>query len=405
MAMGEQLKIVLVGIGGYGNTYVSALLNQSGERTWQLQGVVDPLACKATGYAALQALGLPFYDSMDEFYAENSADLALISSPIQYHCAQTCAALQHGSNVLCEKPVSAVIQEVERMIAARDAAKRFVAIGYQWSFHTAIQAFKADVLAGLFGRPKRLRTMVLWPRNDKYYGRNNWAGALQSSQGDWILDSPVNNACAHYLHNMLYVIGPAVDRSATPISVQAELYRANPISNYDTAAMRVMTSCGVEILFYTTHAVTRSRGPEFLYEFEKATVSYGLSSKTLQADFHDGGSKNYGSLDGQVPNKLWDAIAACRGEKSIACGLEAAKMHTLCVNGAQDSVPAIKDFPSSWVYKAGVPGNQFRVMPGLADLMPAAYDAGVLLSEQQPQTWSQLGRVVSLRDYRSFPSQ
>ena len=402
--MSEQVSIVLVGIGGYGNTYVSALLGQSGEKSWRLAGVVDPLASKAPGFAALQALDVPFYATLDEFYAGNSADLAVIASPIQYHCTQTCTALRHGSNVLCEKPVSAVIQEVEQMIAARDHADRFVGIGYQWSFHPVIQAFKADVLTGLFGRPIRLRTMVLWPRNDKYYGRNNWAGALQSSRGDWILDSPVNNACAHYLHNMLYVIGPTVDRSAVPATVQAELYRANPITNYDTAALRVMTTCGAEILFYTTHAVTRNRGPEFVFEFEKGTVTFNYKSKLLRAIFSDGSSKDYGCPDTQITTKLWDAIAACRGEKKIVCGLEAAMMHTLCVNGAQDSVPAVKDFPPSWVYKAGVPGNQFRVMPGLADLMPAAYDAGLLLSDYQAQPWSQLGRVVSLDNYHRFPS-
>lgn len=402
--MSEQVSIVLVGIGGYGNTYVSALL-QSEDKSWRLAGVVDPLASKAPGYATLQELKLPFYASMEEFYAENSADLAVIASPIQYHCAQTCTALQHGSNVLCEKPISAVIQEVEQMIAARDRADRFVGIGYQWSFNPVTQAFKADVLAGLFGRPIRLRTMALWPRNDRYYGRNNWAGALQSPKGDWILDSPVNNACAHYLHNMLYVIGPAVDRSAAPATIQAELYRANPITNYDTAALRVMTTCGAEILFYTTHAVTRSCGPEYIFEFEKGTVTYEYKTRIVRATFRDGGSKEYGCPDTQSHTKLWDAIAACRGERQIVCGLEASMMHTLCVNGAQDSVPAVKDFPASWVYKAGVPGSQVRAMPGLADLMPAAYEAGKLMSEVQEQSWSQLGCVVPLRNYHHFPSR
>lgn len=402
--MSEQVSIVLVGIGGYGNTYVSALL-QSEDKSWRLAGVIDPLASKAPNYAALQELKLPFYATMEEFYAENSADLAVIASPIQFHCAQTCAALEHGSNVLCEKPISAVIQEVEQMIAARDRANRFVAIGYQWSFHPVTQALKADVLAGLFGRPIRLRTMALWPRTDKYYGRNNWAGALQSPKGDWILDSPVNNACAHYLHNMLYVIGSAVDRSAAPATIQAELYRANPITNYDTAALRVMTTCGAEILFYTTHAVSRSLGPEYIFEFEKGTVTYEYKTRIVRATFRDGSSKEYGCPDSHYTTKLWDAIAACRGERQIVCGLEASMMHTLCVNGAQDSVPAVKEFPASWVYKAGVPGSQVRVMPGLAEQMLAAYKAGKLTSEVQEQSWSQLGDVVPLRNYHHFPSR
>ncbi|MGB9682284.1 MAG: Gfo/Idh/MocA family oxidoreductase [bacterium] len=38
---------------------------------------------------------------------------------VEFHCRQTCMALNNGSNVLCEKPVAAV-QEVQEMIETRD---------------------------------------------------------------------------------------------------------------------------------------------------------------------------------------------------------------------------------------------------------------------------------------------
>ena len=41
---------------------------------------------------------------------------------------------------------------------------------------------------------------------------------------------------------MLYVLGKTPDTSAQPHSVTAELYRANPIENYDTAAIRCTTA-------------------------------------------------------------------------------------------------------------------------------------------------------------------
>ncbi len=44
-------------------------------------------------------------------------------------------------------------------------------------------------------------------------------------QGRLVLDSPVNNACSHYLHNMFYVLGDRLDRSDQPKWVTAELYR------------------------------------------------------------------------------------------------------------------------------------------------------------------------------------
>jgi predicted dehydrogenase len=396
-------KIVLVGIGGYGGQYVMALTNWKGDRDWEVVGIVDPMAEKAQRRTEALALCNRVYKTLDEFYAEQQADLAVIASPIQYHCAQTCAALAHGTNVLCEKPICAVIQQAYEMIEARDKSNgKFVAIGYQWSFSPQMQALKADILAGMYGAPKRLKTIALWPRTDTYYGRNNWAGGLKSANGDWILDSPVNNATAHYLHNMLYVTGPAVDCSATPVSVQAELYRANPITNYDTAALRVMTDNGAEILFYTTHAVSRLRGPEFVYEFEKGTVYYDTRKRRMWSVMNDGAVKEYGNPHQGVEFKLGNSIKASLGEGGIVCGPEAAMMHTLCMNGAQESVPSVGEFPWRDVYKAGAPGSQVRVMTGLAEQMEGAYDANLLPGEYQPMPWTQVGRKVSLTDYKSF---
>ena len=48
-----------------------------------------------------------------------------------------------------------------------------------------------------------------WPRYFNYYARNNWAGKL-AMNGTWVFDSPVNNACAHYLNLALFWAGAAI---------------------------------------------------------------------------------------------------------------------------------------------------------------------------------------------------
>src|SRR5690606_23790349 len=137
----------------------------------------------------------------------------------------------------CEKPLSATVDEALAMIEARDRANRTVAVGYQLSYSKKIQALKQDMMNGVFGKPIRFRTMALWPRADSYYDRA-WAGRIQDDHGRLIFDSVANNATAHYIHNMFYVLGKEIDRSAQPARVTAELYRARLIQNYDTAVMR-----------------------------------------------------------------------------------------------------------------------------------------------------------------------
>ncbi len=286
--MTTRVSVVLSGIGGYGGQYLDALLDPASQDRVELVGAVDPFPERCARLAELRARGVPVFPSLQAFYAQASAELAIISAPIHEHCPQTCLALEHGSHVLCEKPLAATVQDADRMIEARDRAGRQAAIGYQWSFCPAILDLKRDILAGRFGQARRLTTVVLWPRTQDYYRRNAWAGRQKSVDGAWVLDSPVNNAAAHYLHNMLFVLGEAVDRSAGLDRAQAELYRANPIENYDTAALRCFTDGGAEVLFYTSHAVSENVGPQFVFEFERGVVRLDGLDGVINATLEDG---------------------------------------------------------------------------------------------------------------------
>jgi len=41
-------------------------------------------------------------------------------------------------------------------------------IGYQWSYSEGIQSLKKDILSGLFGKPIRMKSLCLWPRDFAY---------------------------------------------------------------------------------------------------------------------------------------------------------------------------------------------------------------------------------------------
>lgn len=400
----KSVSIALVAIGGYGRFYVQALLDKTDPECYSIEGIVDPFADRCARLDELKAKNIPVYDTLDEFYANHSAELVTLASPIQLHCPQTCQALANGSNVLSEKPLGTSIQEAAQMIEARDKAGLNVGIGYQWSYSAAIQELKGDILNGRFGKPIRLTTIVLWPRNAKYYGRNNWAGAKQDGDGNWILDSPVNNATAHYLHNMYYVLGREVDSSARPAKLTAELYRANDITNFDTGAMRSVTEDGVEVLYYASHAVRDPQGPVFMYEFENGTVHYEGKNSFIHAKFADGTLKDYGDPFYRPENKLWDSMKAVRGEKKIVCPPEAAASQTLAVNGMQESKPEIVEFPKDLVVVEGEPGEQLTLVEGLgADLM-SCYDEARLPSELG-FAWAAAGKEVDLTDYDRFPRE
>jgi len=391
------MNIVLVGIGGYGGSYVEPLLAGSDAGAVTLVGAVDPYPEASKFVHELRRRGIPLYASLEQFYAVSAADLAVIASPIQFHCDQTCLALAHGSHVLCEKPLCATLEEAERMLAARERANKLVAIGYQWSFNEGIQAIKRDIRSGAFGKPKRFRTLVLWPRGARYYSRG-WAGKMRDDRGHPVYDSVAGNATAHYLHNMFYVLGSETDRSARPVSVTAELYRANAIENYDTAAVRAFTEDGVELLYYGSHAVLEKVGTVFRYEFEHAELTYDETEKTgvpIVARFHNGERQVYELPPSSVEQKLRSTIAAIRGEGPLLCGIEAAMSHTLCISAMQRS--EIANFPEALV-KRGEPyqlNDTITYVEGLNRQLNACYEQAALPAELGFD-WALPGREIRL---------
>ncbi|MBZ5496377.1 MAG: Gfo/Idh/MocA family oxidoreductase [Acidobacteriia bacterium] len=399
----EPVTVLMVAIGGYGFHYLKTLLDELPPSRCRLAGVVDPMAERSLLWPVVSHFGIPACSSIDEFYEEgHHADLAVISSPIHWHVPQSLVALSRGSSVLCDKPLGATIQEARELVEGRDHSGRWVMIGYQWSYSRAILALKRDILAGLFGCPRRLSTLCCWPRDSGYYGRNDWAGRLlDQPTGRWVLDSPANNAMAHFLHNLLFVLGSEMHLSAQPRSVQAEMYRANSIESADTAACRVLTENGTELLFYASHATERAIDPRFHFEFEEAVITCGEEGGEIVALDRKGNLKSYGAPDDTSQfRKLVAAIDYVRGEGTIACGPEAAMAQTLCVNGMHDSVFEIPSFPVMQVRREGAPGRM--IVAGLDDTLLCCYRQGKLPRETGV-AWAVAGRSVSLSDYRCFP--
>jgi predicted dehydrogenase len=200
----KTVSIVLVGIGGYGNLYVDTLLDNAELRGLTFAGVVNPFPEGCRRLSEINEKNIPIFETLESFYKTKQADLAVISSPIHFHKDQSCLALSYGSNVLCEKPVAASSDEANQMIKAKEDNGKFLAIGHQWSYSRSVLNLKKHIMEGKLGYPKKLKTIVLWPRNRSYYSRK-WAGRIKDDEGRLILDSVVSNATAHYLHNMFSI--------------------------------------------------------------------------------------------------------------------------------------------------------------------------------------------------------
>lgn len=393
--------IVLIGIGGYGTLYVDEILRDADGGLCELVGVVDPAAEASPRYETLVGRGIPIYQTPEAFFEEHTADICCIAAPIQFHTPYTLLAMQYGCHVVCEKPLSGDWRDGLLLDAIADKEYKFVISGYQWSHSAAILALKRDILDGKFGAPKHLKTRVLWPRAQSYFKRGSgWAGKRYAADGTPIFDSVANNAAAHYLHNMLFVLGDRIDRAAMPVSVDAELLRVNPIENFDSCVLRMKLESGADALFIASHSTKENINPVFSYEFEHGTVTFSQDEKTgIVAVFDDGSTKNYGDPFADQMNKVRYAIAACDKspyDRELPCTAMTALPHARTIAAIAD-VPIV-DVPDSLtetVMTGADKNDPQRVVAGLKDALCACYEKGCMLSELEDDDSAALRAILS----------
>ncbi|CAM4139577.1 Gfo/Idh/MocA family protein [Lederbergia lenta] len=389
--MPKKVSIVLVGMNGYGSVYLKELLSNN-EHAY-ITGVVDIYPNRSVYYDCLVENDIPIYESLQDFYVHSKADLAIISTPIHLHKEQSCYAMLHGSNVLCEKPASGNPRDIQEMMDTRDRTGKFLAIGFNWSFTPAVQQLKRDILDGAFGKPKRLKSIVLWPRDEDYYNRSSWAGKKYSPNGDMIFDSVANNATSHHLHHLLYLLGPTLDTSCQLKDVTSELYRANKIETFDTCAVRLHTKDEVEILYFASHAVHKVYQPHYELEFERATISY-KDGGPIVAHFDDGSTKKYDDPENNKLAKLQICIEATANQHHhILCGIEAASTHVYSIKAIHESVPDIPDFPDNLMMFDQ--HHKLHWIDDLDKILLNGYEEWKLPSDMNIE-WSKRGKKIEL---------
>ena len=358
----DKVKVALIGISGYGKLYLDRLLDRVDERI-ELVGFVEPYPESCSRLGDIKERNIPVFSSCEELFSFMSVDLTVIVSPIAYHTEQIITALTNGSSVLCEKPLCADESDIERISQAQDISGKFVYVGYQWSYSEAINSLKNDIISGKYGRCISCKSLVLWPRDKKYFSRScGWAGKIRLDNGRAVYDSVLNNATAHYLHNLLFLLG---DKSASvmPAEIDCTLLRVNDIENFDSAKLDMFFEGGTIATVLASHAINKSFEPSFVMHFEKGDVYYSARkdgcSLSVMPEFYtlygkicgyteDGEETVYGDPFADGFKKLHcavDAVLQGRMEEGV-CGIKASSAHTRVINRIQSSFQIYNIDPS-----------------------------------------------------------
>ena len=258
-------RIAIIGVSGYGRIHLQLAreCRDRGEVRITAATIINPQE-ESAAVAELGALGGEIFSDYQEMFRRHAGriDLCLIPTGIHWHARMTIAALEAGANVLVEKPLAGSLAEVEEIRRVEQRTGRFVAVGFQDFYEPGTTWLKDELHRGVIGDIRSVRFLGVWPRPRGYFTRNNWAGRLRVD-GVPVMDSPLNNAFAHFVMLSLFFVG-AETPAARPTLEGVELLRAHDIESFDTAVVRLRTARGVRLWFGASHACRETVEPEIV---------------------------------------------------------------------------------------------------------------------------------------------
>ena len=386
-------RTALIGVSGYGRIYLelAQAAHARGEIHLSAAVIINPTE-EAVVEAQLLHSGCRIYRDYEEMLTKEAGqlELCLIPTGIPWHARMTLAALKAGANVLVEKPLAGSLAEVAAIRAAEHATGLFVAVGFQDIYSPVNRWLKQQLCAGAIGRLHTVRFLGLWPRPAAYFTRNPWAGRLHAD-GTQVLDSPLNNAFAHFVNLSLYFAGDQPETGASTQIEAAELLRANAIESFDTSVVKARSQTGISFWFGATHTCHEVREPEIFLEGTAGRVEWKHERNCVI--LHADGRREERVLPDITANRqsmFAATLAKVKDPTTLVCSTALAERHTAFVEAVHaaahvQTVPA--DLISWQAPSLGAP--EVPVVRGLESALTRAFanqsllhQAGLVLTHQ-----------------------
>lgn len=144
------MKVIQVGIGGMGNTWLNTVLQSSEVEYAALVEVNDEIARQQIEKYGLE--GTPLFGSLAEALAAVSADGLIDVTPPQFHREISLMALAAGLPVLSEKPLADTLANAAAIVQKANESGILHMVAQNYRYHVPIQTLKHVLASEEWGR-------------------------------------------------------------------------------------------------------------------------------------------------------------------------------------------------------------------------------------------------------------
>ncbi|HZC70244.1 MAG TPA: Gfo/Idh/MocA family oxidoreductase [Jatrophihabitans sp.] len=243
--MTPEPQVAVIGARGVGANHVAALREVAGVRVGMIVG-----STPTTAERVARALDVPRWSADWNDAVETDRISAVhICTPNNLHYPIAAAALAAGKHVICEKPLTAEVEEAGHLVElARKYSDQLSVLGYKYRYAPLLQVLREYVGGGELGRVHEIRASYL----------QNWM--LEPEQHGWRHDTRQGGAHrvlldigTHLLDLMETVLGQQL------VTLQGQLFNASDEAIGDGAHLLARFdegACGVAAVSQVSAAHT-----------------------------------------------------------------------------------------------------------------------------------------------------
>ena len=156
-----------------------------------LVGVCDIKKDRAD--AAAKKYNVNAYYDYKELIDKEKPDVVHVCVPHYLHPIISRYALEHGVNVLCEKPMSIKYEDaIENVRIAKENGVKYGII-FQCRYNNTAKLVKENLENGKLGKVISARVVLTWCKPDSYYSLSDWKGTWDKEGGGVIIDQAIHS--------------------------------------------------------------------------------------------------------------------------------------------------------------------------------------------------------------------
>lgn len=278
-----MIKYALIGVGRIAVNHVKAVHQHEDKLQFSAVCDLSENNVKTCFAKAQYDKKVPFYTDYKKMIGEVKPDFVAIATDSGKHAEIGKYCLEHGCNVLIEKPIAMSMQDAQELIDI--AKKNNLILGgcHQNRFNKSVQKLHEALVENRFGKISHIAAHVRWNRNEDYYKQAPWRGKWASDGGCLM------NQCIHNADLVCWLLGDIEEVFAYTNNAMHPYIEGEDLG----LALIKAKNGGVYALFEGTVNVYPRNLEETLYVFgEKGTVKLAGKSVNLIEEWNFADNKD-----------------------------------------------------------------------------------------------------------------